>query len=240
MKKKITKFFSLFFAAVMFLSIFPLGQVSAASLKCPKSATVYMSDWNETWAFKVSGLSGGAKIKNIKSSNRNILDIRAVRYYDEEQNGKTLHCADVLVSTRTTGKTTVSFKVGKTSKKVKVAVKPYSNPVKTANIFGVKENNTTNLKKLSAKSDVIWLNRDSTMTNKKIKVAAASGWQVVGLSIWNDNDGTSIKEKWLDENKSSLTMNVKLPGEGLYCISVEFWNKKTKTQKQLVYMLNNY
>ena len=110
---------------------------------------------------------------------------------------------------------------------VKVTVKPYTNPVKSVNVFGAKVNNSTNLKNLTKNWRNAFVDLDGAQKSKTVKVVAAKGWKVASIGIWPSSNEYPDFNKWSGGGyKGTRTLKAKLPGEGSYCVSVDMYNPK--------------
>lgn len=117
-------------------------------------------------------------------------------------------------------------------------MKPYVNPVKSVGIFGVKVNNSTNLKNLTKKWSSTYIDLDGKQKSKNIKVVAAKGWKVASIAMWPSNGENDSFEFWQGNGfKGTRTAKIKLPGEGSYTMSVDMYNSKTDSLITLQYYL---
>lgn len=198
-KKRIT---SLGIALILAMTLFSAAAVEAA-ISAPKSITVYQSDKStqSSITFSVSGLSAKQSIakSSIKSSNKTVaapsyLDHYTNNYKTEYFNGQKAYSgsyknADLSFTSKKTGTSTISYKIGSKTYKTKVIVKKYVNPLKSINLFGIKNGKTTNLAGLLKSANNASVKLNATKKKQTIKAAAASGWKIRSLSLYDYKTG---------------------------------------------------
>ena len=237
MKKISRRMLALVFVALMVVSLIPAKPVSAASMYYPKKVTTFESRGTSN-SINISNLPKGVRLKSVKTSNSDVINITNIGYDTFEDNGKTIRNAFIQYEAKTTGKANITFKVKNSKKTVKVTVKPYTNPVKSVNVFGAKVNNSTNLKNLTKNWRNAFVDLDGTQKTKTIKVVAAKGWKVASISIWPSSNDYPDFNKWSGGGyKGTRTLKTKLPGEGSYWVNVDMYNPKLETVINVQYFV---
>lgn len=149
----------------------------------------------------VSGLSKTMKLKSIKSSNKNVMkpyyvsygttiNSYATEYLDAAMQSNNYkkdsknYYALIGCQNKKSGTATISFKIGKKTYKTKVAVKKYTNPLKTVNIAGIKNGKSTNLASKLNKKNQANLENMSKRT-AKITIVPKSGWKIKEVTVFD-------------------------------------------------------
>lgn len=213
MKKRIV---SAAFAAVLLLSVFtPVLPVQAAAKPYVEKKQTSIMEQNKWGCIYIENFPEGAKVTNVKSSNKKVLT--ASWHAD--------NATIVELKLKKAGKANVSFNLvnkGKTTKfKTAVTVKKWQNPCAS-----FKAGNTNYVSKFKKQS---WYTVSHKGTPKrKVSVKAAKGWKLCQV-YYQKGDG----KYWTKmKNNSSVKFSVKKK-DYMY-ITAEFQNEKTKEYRTVI------
>ncbi len=195
MKQRFREKLAIVTCLALALSVFnPL--TSQAAVKAPSSAVGYLASSGEyaygNISFTVKGLKASEQIKlsSIKSSDTDVADISSINgsYSFDSSRVKDNYC-DITLSATKAGKTTISYKVGKSTKKTQVTVKNYVNPVKKITLTGV--NGGDDFSALTKESSSVYSSSDSgnTFTVKEtedpvLSITPESGWYIRSVNSY--------------------------------------------------------
>lgn len=222
---KKSKIMSIMIAIALVASVFtsvPTVKASDASdvASVDKKVTLELQSQprNKTGQISISGygLYDGAKVTNLKSSNKKVLTVSWSKKYP----------STIVVKLKKTGKAVVSFDVvyngQKTSLSTKVTVKKYVNPCA---VFKVGNKNYTS----KFKRDADFYTSHKGTPKRKVYIKAAKNWKIESIYYYNYPD---YKVKPI-KSKSNVRFSAKKGGYAY--IQVQFKNKKTKEIKTVFY-----
>ncbi len=197
MNTTMKKMFTTIVGAVILLCLIPSIDVQAASKKL-KNKTVYMQTYD--YVLEVENITS---IKNLKSSNRNVLAPQSCHvwkksYQDTWFDGNGLGTSDspandnvgyMYFAAKKPGKSTISFKAGSKKYTQKVTVKKYVNPLSSLTISNV--NDGADISGSLGSSNIVTMETSASDT-VKLTAKAADGWQITEIEfsnmITNDTD----------------------------------------------------
>ena len=229
MKKVWKKLTVLLLGVVMLLAALPVQAANFChvTLDGNKITAVYYpgknSGYNEIAIGQIVERSKSSSLKNLKSSNKSVLTVKATKY----KNGN-MYSTEIMAYAKKAGSATVSFKAGGKSYKVKVTVKGYANPVSYIKVGGTKLS-ATKFKKTNVASL-----KYAKFANKncKITVKPAKGWKLSGkiqfLSDYYESDGYKVPTQTLVVNKKNVVIKGRKPSKSFSpCLQLVLVNSKT-------------
>ena len=231
-------------AALLILSVAPAYAVTVDT----KDTTIYLGskDGSTTYTYSLNlyDLPAGAKITDIKSSNRNVIGIHRLRttdtvqkYFESTQDDQKDHEASIEVRGLKKGSATVSFKVNGTAYKKKFTVLDYVNPIKSIQVTGT---SNANLKTKFAKGDSGSCKLTSNAKAGYVKVSAASGWKIMDLEWSQHNNDYNSRYFYYSEGVSSAKLPVPaMSKSGHYFVWLALVNTKTNGMLSLGLYLGN-
>ena len=123
------------------------------------------------------------KLTKVKSSNAKVVEVRP--WGDDWKDSK-----GITIVGLKKGKATITYTYKGKTRKVKVVVKKYSNPIKTLKIG--KKNYASKLKKDMSVDLAKW----NACNGKKLSVTPANGWKIVSMTCgYNDGDWSKFYAK---------------------------------------------
>lgn len=229
MKKVWKKLTVLLLGVVMLLAALPVQAANFCQVRLEgnKITAVYYpsknSSYNEIAIGQIVEGSKSSSLKNLKSSNKSVLTVKATKY----KNGN-VYSTEIMAYAKKAGTATVTFKAGGKNYKVKVTVKNYTNPVSYIKVGSTKmsaakfkKTNVANLKY-------------SKFSNKKCKITVkpAKGWKLSGkiqfLSDYYESDGYKIPTQTLVVNGKNVVIKGRKPSKSFYpCLQMVLVNSKT-------------
>ncbi len=231
------------------LALVAMMLCAAAVPALAATKTIYLEgkDSNYGWAwFTVGEYKKGTKITNVKSSKPSVLSLNRVEIregentnYENKKYSNSYVNLEVECRARKAGSAKITYKANGKAKSQAVAVKAYTNPVKSFVLTGL---GNANLKSKFATDDYC-----SAEALKKdapaglLKVSAASGWKISSL-YFNDGDN-DIQYEFYSWGKpvSSAKLNVPAMKAGKhYYIWANFVNTKTKGEIDVTYSIREY
>ncbi len=179
-------------AAGMF-ALAPVKETEAASLYYDKKVTVYLQD--------KTGKSSGyiydsiyidepgqpIKLSSLKSSKSSVVEVTGIDNDD--------YCSFIDFKAKKPGMAKITFKVGSKTYTSTVTVKNYKNPAKTVQISGVNKGKNI-ASKSKNKNYVDNLKLSKTTKKAKLKVKAASGWELEMVNFYDNTNGKQIVDKF--------------------------------------------
>lgn len=249
MKKFAKKF--LVAAMACMLAVTTVAPMTAeAAPSAPKTQTVYHRGKGTVLysSIYISGTDEDTKITNVKSSKSAVVKpsyyrIRSDKYkyqdlessYNVEENDG---YAYVGFKALKAGTAKLSYKIDGKSFSTTIKVLAYKNPLKTANILGIKNGSSTNLASKVKSSSVADLKLSKTSSNEKVTFKANSGWKITQVEVANDSTGSTY-ELYNYNGLSSATLyaekfKAKQKGE----VQVTCRNTKTGASITVFYDIN--
>ena len=226
MNKILKRSISMMLALAMVFTMIPSMKAEAA-VSYPKKCTVDVTTGDSFGNIHIENAKKTDRVKGLKVSNRSVLSVAGIWYGEwQDEKGKSHYYIDIQLRAFVTGTCDVSYKIGTKSCKTKVTVRPYSNPIKKLKLFGIKENNSTNLASLTKTNAATSLSFDGMTLNKKFELEAAKNWKITSYAVFNLNYDL-IAEGGFDNPKSSYKTTLKKMTFDEPRI-VEFWFYNTK------------
>ncbi|MDO4308660.1 MAG: hypothetical protein Q4C77_17735 [Eubacteriales bacterium] len=185
-------------ALILAMTMIPAAVVEAA-IDAPKSVTLYRTDKSSQSYVNIyiSGLTSKQSVvkSSIKSSNKTVASPYCLSYYTNTSKGSFFNgqaafsdsskMTNISLMSQKSGTSTISYKIGNKTYKTKVIVKPYTNPIKSISLFGIKNGKTTNLAGLMKSKSYTSVKLPATKKKQTIKVTAASGWKISNINFYN-------------------------------------------------------
>lgn len=212
-----------------------------AAITAPSKAVGYLTsaDGQSNVSFEVRGMKASEQIKmsSVKSSNKAVGEVTEINgtYYFEKDNINNSYCY-LYVTGKKAGTTTISYKVGSKTKKTKLTVKKYVNPVKKITLTGVNDGEdfsslTDEQADVSGEWDDQAGKQISPFTveaakNPVLYIEPASGWSITELYV-NINDNMYENYYKYEGNKYSgaQTFDIYKMTDDARNLSVTFVNK---------------
>lgn len=258
MKQLTKRLLAFAMALTLVCTIAPLTAEAAPNYD--KTQTIYMTAKDEMYssvqAILISNLTKSQTINksSIKSTNKNIVEPYYVnkmtntysyeykymdsKLKDNKYSGANYY-SNIGLRMKKKGTATISFKIGSKTYKSKITVKAYENPIKTANIAGIKNGKSTNLASKTKNSNYANLKLTSTKKNAVVKFTANSGWKITSVEV-ADEDNTVYRMSNSDKPVTTASMNVgTLTKNKRVSVRVYFTNTKTKGTLECCYFINS-
>lgn len=245
MKKMLKKLSSVLLAVAMLVTMMPAVAGASGGLSYEKNQVLYLSSkdkYASTWgSIYVSGLSAKQKIakSSVKTSNSSVVALESLNHsiYNSQSesfikgmkgyknSGKS---ANISFNARKSGTAKISFKVGNKTYASTVKVLPYSNPLSSLTVTGLKGNKSTNFATgMKKQAYVSGAKVVKATKGAKITCKAAKGWAVSGVSVSFNNENESRLYCSL-KPVSSITLpigNISAKAHG----NINVYMKNTKT-----------
>lgn len=262
MKKVVKKMFVMAMAVTVATTAVPVVSVEAA-VDYPTAVTLNRTSTKyETYSsFSVDGLSKSTKIypKTLKSTNKavlvpwymqkyylgyesttNYLDDNGNLSGDPSKYGYSDYYAYIGFRTKKAGTATLSYKIDKTNCKTKVTAKAYKNPLKTANIAGIKNGSSTNLASKLKNENYAYFNMKSKKNDATVKFVANSGWRITNVEVENKTSGTTYRMTNYGKGVGSKSLNIgDVKKTDVLEIEVNLTNTKDGTSQYCTFYVNN-
>ena len=229
--------------AIAATSLLPMNV--QAAVKAPAKKVVYMTQKYQKGeygyadaSFRVTGIKKEdyVKISSVKSSNEDVITVSCIYgdyYFDKDQVSR--NGCDFSCSATKPGSSTISYKIGKYTKKTKITVKDYENPVKKITLDGV--NDGKDFSKLTKNQSSVYAEWDENgnvtpvfsivpTKNPVLTIEPASGWSVqnIYLSSMGISESIYYYEGKAPKGKQTITL-YELTGGSYGTLSMSFINK---------------
>ncbi len=246
MKKVLRKITALSVSVILALGMLSISS-SAASVSVDKTSTVYLTSKSGTGYASIY-VTGTNKFTSVSSSNTSVASISgasgwtdAYSSYDaslKETYSGTSKGANINLTTKKAGTTTVKFKTGGKSYSTTLTVKSYTNPAKSIKISGV--NSGKNLKsKLNNSASYSGLKVAKKTKSATIKVTAAKGWKVTSISLTNQKTSARYSYTRSSNPTKSATLRVGTLKTGTpYTVDITFLNTSNNATINVYYYIS--
>ncbi|MDO5781574.1 MAG: hypothetical protein Q4P27_03870 [Eubacteriales bacterium] len=230
-------------AAAMICAITPFT-ASAATQKVsyPKTLVTYMDSKTNHFGYgsiyvsnvpnKSSISKSSVKIKSggsvvsLSNLSKTVWTNRSESFYKgAKPYTYTDHTYNISFNTKKTGNATISFKVGSQTCTTKIKVLPYSNPLKSLTVTGVKGNLASKFKTSNSASDI---RVNKAQKNAFIKCTAANGWKITSLNYSNRKTNVQRNIYCNSKGVSSVSLHAgDLAAKQTGYINISLTNTKT-------------
>ena len=249
MKKFAKKFLVAAMACMLTVTtVAPMTAEAAPSV--PKTVTVYQRGKNTTLSTSCSigGLEEDSKITNVKSSKTSVVKPSYYSIYSDKSIFQSLDSSYVSkddgasgyigIKVLKAGNAKISYKIDGKSYSTTVKALAYKNPLKTANIMGVKSSGSTNLASKVKSSSIASVKLSSTSKDGKVTFKANSGWKIIGITIENDSTGSEYEMSNYNGLSSATLYSEKFTAKQKGEVQVTCYNTKTKASITVFYDIN--
>jgi len=225
-------------AALLVLSVMPAYAVSVDW----RGGKMYLGSSNGTntgdLTIEISDLKADSKITNLKTSDKSIIRLGSLDRWnsswqdlEDDDNRSEYHDASIRLDGLKKGKAKISFKVDGKSYSKTIEVLGYVNPIKSFKVTGI---SSSNLKSRFAKTSYVNTNLKSDAKAGYVKVAAASGWKITGVT-WSCWSGDGYRSFDFGGVGSASLPIPKMSKKGEYNIYVYLVNTKTNVRTEFSY-----
>ncbi len=242
-RKRAAKLAVILSLAIAVTSFMPL-KVSAA-VKAPAKKVFYMDrkyekDENRylSVSFIVTGIKKDdyIKVSSLKSSKKKVVEVTdagGVYYFDKDKEKSSV--CEIYGKALKPGKSTISYKIGKSKKKTDIIVKDYENPIKKITLDGV--NNGKDFSKLTKKTGYVETEYDENwnpvpvfdieqVKHPVLTVVPATGWSIQDVAFFTGSTMESYYYYEGKELKGKQSFKLyELKDEGFSNLNITFVNK---------------
>ena len=238
MKKLWKRMTGLLFIGCLFALI--LSVTAGAEPLYPKTQYYYLNEkgGEGQGQLTISGLPFKQKLakSSIKSSNPAVVKVSGLSQSqvttEEDQFGKLPTSGiqykngyTVELSFTRSGTSKISFKSGNKTYTSTVRVLPYTKPLSSLTISGIKNGTTTNLAGKFAKGHWVSVKQPKTQNNGQISIKAASGWKIISAYYMAEGRNRMLTS---ERGLNSVTLFAgRMPaGESFRSLTMKFRNSK--------------
>lgn len=245
MKVSSKKLMGMFLAIVMALSVAPgvsLQKAGAKERTYDHTSTFLMmpNSPNSSYHTFFTVIGKDDKIKNIRSSNEDIVKTRSIKVTSEEIFGNKQVYFQIKM--RKAGTVVISYTVNGKIKYAKITGVEYKNPIKYVSIAGITKKGNKNLADLTKqKPSVSSIKLPKTKKNPQIIVRTGRGYKIKGISC-EESIGSEYKtraSKTLKKPADAVKLTVgTMKAQKKYMVTVICVDTKTKAEFYISYIIN--
>lgn len=231
MKKVVKKLFVIAVVASVAVTAMPTISVNA-EVSYPKTYATYRSttkEFDSGHRITVSGLTKDAKIypAKMKTSKKSVMIPWYMAkggsdYYwsttyvdgDGKVTGEPYESkyddfsVEVGFRILKAGTANLSYKINDETYKTKITAYKYKNPIKTAQIAGIKNGSSTNLASKLKTQNYSRMKMSAKKNNATVKMVANSGWKITGVDVHNRTTGVSYSINNGSKGAGSAKLNI--------------------------------